>query len=69
MPLTELWVSGQKGVPTIRDGLTLASAVDTVSSLKHPEKTPFWEEGRVGKGYPGKERSYCLQTRGILCSG
>lgn len=53
----------------IRDGLTLASAVDNVSSLKHPEKPPFGEEWRVGKGYPGKREHTVFTLEGFFVLG
>lgn len=71
MPFTELRVTGQKGAPTVRleIGLPLASAADNVSSLKHPEKPPFWEEWRVGKGYPGKRDHTVFRPEGFFVLG
>lgn len=71
MPFTELQVTGQKGAPTIRleMGLTLASAVDNVSSLKHAEKPPFGGEWRVGKGYPGKRDHTVFTPEGFFVLG
>lgn len=53
----------------IRDNLTLASPVGNVSPLKHPEKPSFWEEWRVGKGYPGKRDHTVFRPEGFFVLG
>lgn len=53
----------------IRDGLIQTSAVGNVSSLKHNEKHPFYEELRVEKGYPGKKDHTVFVTRGVFVPG